>query len=107
MLELQRVGLDLGLGGDELCLALLQPAIGSNDVLEGCDEKIEDLLLFRIDDEFFAEKDDLDTDREFPVSSCTSISEDGTNPINELLGFVRLGDKVVGTALEPADDVHR
>ena len=33
-LELQRVGLDLGLGGHQFGLALLQAAIGPNDILE-------------------------------------------------------------------------
>ena len=91
----------------ELFLVFLKFAVGSDRVLEGRDEEIEDLLALGVDVEFLAEERQLHAERQALRAADTQILRDAADAIDQVVGLVRLAQETVGAAFEAVDHLHR
>ncbi len=89
----------------ERALALLERTVGPRQLLEAGQQQREDLLGRGRDGEFLAEEADVDALRVVSRALQCAVLEHLTDTGQQVLGLVRLGDVVVGAALEAAHDV--
>ena len=104
----ERMGvlLEFDLGGREFRAVALQLAIRLNRVLERRDQQIEDLLFFGRYGKGFPEERYLDAEHR-GAGAQRAVLQNRAGAGNDLLGLVGLGQEIVRTGLEPADDIHR
>ena len=96
----------LGLGRLELLFPLPQLAVLQDCVLVRGDQHAEDLLFVRGDRERAAEEIERDAELDLGRLAQVPIPEHMLDALQQVVGPVRLGQEVVGSALEPSDDVR-
>src|SRR3546814_6186461 len=86
---------------------LLEIEVDLDNVLEGRNQQVEDLLLLRVDDERLAEKRNLDPDLDLSLGAKIPVVEDVADALDEPIRIVGLGVEVVGSAFEPRSEERR